>query len=62
MAPWRKIGRGLAYALAVVLVLVFAGSAASWAYTKADARKAAMTTSGPYRAGLGSLGEHPVPP
>jgi alpha-L-fucosidase len=61
MARWRKIGRGLAYALAVVLVLVFAGSAASWVYTEADARKAAMTTTGPYRADRESLGEHPVP-
>ncbi len=61
MARWLRIGRGLAYPLAVVLVLVFAGSAASWVYDEVDARKAAMTTSGPYRADLDSLGGHPVP-
>ena len=61
MARWRKIGRGFAYALAAVLVLVFAGSAASWVHAEADARKAAMTTTGPYRADLESLGRHPAP-
>jgi alpha-L-fucosidase len=47
--------------VAVVLALAVAWSAASWRYSAADARKARMTTSGPYRAELASLDAHGVP-
>jgi alpha-L-fucosidase len=57
----RRLGRALGYTVAGLLVLVFAWSAAAFAYGKVDARKARMTTSGAYRDDLDSLGKHPVP-
>lgn len=53
--------RKLGYVLAGVLVLAFAWTAAAFAYTEVDDRKARMTTSGPYTADPDSLERHPVP-
>jgi alpha-L-fucosidase len=57
----RRLVRVVAGGVAVVLALAVAWSAASWRYSAADARKARMTTSGPYRAELASLDAHGVP-
>jgi alpha-L-fucosidase len=51
----------LAGVLGVTLALAPVWAAASWRYGALDARKARMTTPGPYRTDLASLGAHPVP-
>jgi hypothetical protein len=51
----------LAGALAPILAFALVWAAASWSYGAVDARKAHMTTSGPYHARLASLEAHPVP-
>jgi alpha-L-fucosidase len=57
----RRLVRALAGVLGVTLALAIVWAAASWRYGALDARKARMTTPGPYRADLASLGAHPVP-
>jgi alpha-L-fucosidase len=53
MRPGRLAGQ--------VAILALGWAVASCGYRIVDARKAHMTTSGPYRADLASLGAHPVP-
>ena len=57
----RRLVRALVATLAVILMLTLVWAAASWRYSTVDARKARMTTSGPYRADLASLDAHRVP-
>ena len=57
----RRLVRVIAIVLAAIVTLAVAWTAASWRYRTMDAHKAHMTTSGPYRADLASLGGHRVP-
>ncbi|MFO0888802.1 MAG: alpha-L-fucosidase [Isosphaeraceae bacterium] len=59
--PQRRWLKRLAMTMVVVVAVPLMWAVASWTYDTLDARKARMTTTGPFRAELASLNRHRVP-